>query len=305
MVTLGTRSKLDVRLRAKYLERVWRVLLFAITLVPLAVTLMVIATLAYQSYDFFSQVNFIRFLTELEWEPLIEPRHFGILPLILGSLQILVLSLCFSLPIALLTAIYLSEFAPSRMRNILKPALEIIAGIPTVVFGFFALTAITPFLKLIFPTIEVFNCLSASLVVALMILPMLVSLIDDALTSIPKYLRDTAYGLGTTPTEVIFGVLLPAIKGRCVAAILLAASRALGETMAVTLAAGSTPRLSVNPLESIQTMTAYIVQVSLGDLPAGGIESLTTYAVALVLFIMCFFLNSFGIKLMKGDQLGA
>lgn len=287
------------------MERLTRTLLFAVTLVPLIVTLLVLLTLSYQSYVFFNQVNILQFLTDIEWEPLIEPRRFGVLPLVLGSLQILILSLFFSLPVSLMTAIYLSEFASTRTRNILKPVLEIIAGIPTVVFGFVALTALTPILKNIFPSIEVFNCLSASLVVALMILPMLVSLFDDAFHSVPRYLRDSAYGLGATPTEVTLGVLIPAVKGRCTAAVLLAASRALGETMAVTLAAGSTPRLSINPLESIQTMTAYIVQVSLGDMPSGGIESLTTYAVALVLFIMCFFLNSLGIRLMKGDQLGA
>lgn len=295
----------DLRTRAKYMERLTRTLLFVITLVPLIVTFLVLLTLSYQSYVFFNQVNILQFLTELEWEPLIEPRRFGVLPLVLGSLQILILSLVFALPISLMTSIYLSEFAPTRVRNILKPVLEIIAGIPTVVFGFVALTALTPILKNIFPEIEVFNCLSASLVVALMILPMLVSLFDDAFHSVPRYLRDSAYGLGATPTEVTLGVLIPAVKGRCTAAVLLAASRALGETMAVTLAAGATPRLSINPLESIQTMTAYIVQVSLGDMPAGGVESLTTYAVALVLFIMCFFLNSLGIRLMKGDQLGA
>ncbi len=297
--------RFDLRTRAKFVERLTRALLFLITLVPLTVTLLVIVTLSYQSFEFFSQVSLYRFFTELEWEPLIQPQKFGVIPLVLGSLQILVLSLFFALPISLMAAIYLSEFAPSRARNILKPMLEVIAGIPTVVFGFFALTAITPMLRHVLPSIEVFNCLSASLVVALMILPMLVSLFDDAFHSVPRYLRDSAFGLGATPTEVTLGVLLPAVKGRCVAAVLLAASRALGETMAVTLAAGSTPRLSINPLESIQTMTAYIVQVSLGDMPAGGLESLTTYAVALVLFIMCFFLNSFGIRLMKGDQLGA
>ncbi len=297
--------KLGLRERAKYVERLTRALLFVITLVPLVVTFLVLGTLLFECFHFFKQVSILEFVSGLEWEPLIEPQRFGIIPLVLGSLQILVLSLTFSLPISLMAAIFLAEFATPRTRNLLKPALEILAGIPTVVFGFFALVSLTPFLKTFFPEIEVFNCLSASLVVALMILPMLVSLFDDALNSIPRYMRDSAFGLGATPTEVTLGVLLPAVRGRLIAAILLAASRALGETMAVTLAAGATPRLSINPLESIQTMTAYIVQVSLGDMPAGGIESLTTYAVALVLFIICFFLNTLGIKFMRGDQLGA
>jgi phosphate transport system permease protein len=291
-------------LKAKYMERFTRTLLFFITLVPLIVTLLVLSILSFESIRFFNLVSIKEFFGPGTWEPLIEPRQYSIYPLIVGSFQILILSISLALPVSFLAAIYLSEFANTRTRNILKPALEVLAGVPTVVFGFVALTTVTPLLKNIFPTIEVFNALSASIVVALMILPMLVSLFDDALHSIPRYLRDSAYGLGATPTEVILGVLVPAIKGRCIAATLLASSRALGETMAVTLAAGSTPNLSFNPLESTQTMTAYIVQISLGDMPAGGIESLTTYAVALMLFIFCFCLNSLGIKFMKGDQIG-
>lgn len=296
---------MNVRERAKLIERITRFVLFLVTLIPVTVTGLVIITLAYQNFRFFEIVPLKQFLTELEWEPLIEPHRYGITPLLVGSLQILVIALTVSLPISLLAAIYLAEFASSRTRNILKPVLEILAGIPTVVFGFVALTTLTPFLKNFFPQIEVFNALSAGLVVGLMILPMLVSLFDDALNSIPRHLRHSAFGLGATPTEVTLGVLLPAVKGRCTAAVLLAASRALGETMAVTLAAGATPRLTVNPLLSIQTMTAYIVQISLGDMPSGGLESLTTYAVALVLFILCFTLNVWGTKLMKGDQLVA
>lgn len=289
--------------KAKYIERLLRTLLFLITLIPLSVTFLVVCTLLLESLKFFQQVPLSRFLTDLQWEPLIEPRHYGVLPLFLGSMQILLISLSLALPASFLAAIYLSEFASNRTRNILKPALEILAGIPTVVFGFVALTTITPLLTFIFPSIEVFNALSASIVVALMILPMLISLFDDALHSIPRFLRDSAFGLGATSTEVILGVLVPAVKGRFMAAVLLAASRALGETMAVTLAAGATPRLSMNPLLSIQTMTAYIVQVSMGDMPSGGIESLTTYAIALVLFILCFAFNIFGTRLIKGDQL--
>ncbi len=291
----------SVQLRAKWIERILRSVLFTSTLVPIFVTVLVLCTLVYQSLVFFEQVPIVRFFAEKQWEPLIEPRHFGVAPIVIGSFLILILSLLFALPIALLSSIFISEYAPSRVRNILKPLLELLAGIPTVVFGFFALTTITPFLKQYIPEIEVFNALSASIVVAIMVLPMLISLFDDAFASIPKHLRDSAYGLGATPYEVMWGVLIPAVKGRMTAAILLAASRALGETMAVTLAAGSTPRFSFDPLQSIQTMTAYIVQVSLGDMPAGGIESLTTYAVATLLFVICFVLNSFGGKLMKGD----
>jgi phosphate transport system permease protein len=289
--------------KAKYIERLLRALLFLVTLIPLSVTFLVLCTLFYESLKFFEQVPLSKFLTELEWEPLIEPHHYGILPLFLGSAQILLISLALALPASFLAAIYLSEFASDRTRNILKPSLEILAGIPTVVFGFVALTTITPRLSHIFPSIEVFNALSAAIVVALMILPMLISLFDDALHSIPRHLRDSAFGLGATSTEVILGILVPAVKGRFMAAVLLAASRALGETMAVTLAAGATPRLSINPLLSIQTMTAYIVQVSMGDMPSGGIESLTTYAIALVLFLLCFTFNIWGTRLMKGDQL--
>jgi phosphate transport system permease protein len=210
-----------------------------------------------------------------------------------------------AIPLGLLIAIYLSEYTRKNYRNLLKPVLEILAGIPTVVYGYFALTFVTPLLRIIWPQTQIFNAASASIVVGIMILPMMASLCDDALQSVSQVLREGALAMGAYSYEVILFVVIPSAFSRIFAALVLAVSRAVGETMAVALAAGSTPKLTLNPLESIQTMTAYIVQVSLGDLPAGGIESLTTYAVALMLFIMCFFLNSFGIKLMKGDQLGA
>ncbi len=257
-------------------------------------SLLIVAILCKDTFQFFSQVSIVEFFTGLEWQPLLEPKKFGIMPLVVGSLHIVVGSLVIALPISLLVAIYMSEFATLRFRRWLKPLLEILAGIPTVVYGYFALNFITPALQIIFPTMSVFNSLSAAIVVAIMLIPMISSLTDDAFQALPVSLREGAYALGTTPLEVIRGILFPAISGRFFAAIVLAISRAIGETMAVTLAAGASPNLTLNPLESIQTLTSYIVQVSLGDTPAGGIEYLSCMAVAFVLFLITLVMNSLG-----------
>ena len=198
-----------------------------------------------------------------------------------------------SIPLGLIIAIYLSQYASSKARRIIKPILEILAGIPTVVYGYFALTFITPIIRIIFPEAEIFNALSGSIVVGIMILPMVASLCDDALQAVPKSLKQGGYALGTTSFEVIKGILIPSAFSGIISSFVLAVSRAFGETMAVTLAAGATPRFTINPLESIQTMTAYIVQVSLGDTPQGGIEYQTIFAVAGLLFIVTLMMNLF------------
>ena len=238
------------------------------------------------------------FLFGTEWTPLLEPKSFGVLPLVCGTLFIVVGSIAVALPMGVLVATYLSEFASEKSRSIIKPVLEVLAGIPTVVYGYFALTFITPMLRKVYPDTEVFNALSGALVVGIMILPMIASLCDDAFRAIPSALREGAYALGGYRYEVITNVVFPAALGRIGAAVILAVSRAIGETMAVTLAAGATPRLTVNPLESIQTMTAYIVQVSLGDTPAGGIEYLTSFAVGSLLFVMTLVMNIVGNQLL-------
>ena len=195
------------------------------------------------------------------------------------------------IPLGLIIAIYLSQYATKKARSIIKPILEILAGIPTVVYGYFALTFITPILRTILPETEIFNAASGAIVVGIMILPMVASLCDDALQSVPKSLKEGGYALGTTSYEVIRGILIPSAFSGIIASFVLALSRAFGETMAVTLAAGATPQFTLNPLESIQTMTSYIVQVSLGDTPAGGIEYQTIFAVAALLFLVTLFMN--------------
>ena len=236
-------------------------------------------------------VSITDFLFGTHWEPLLEPKSFGVLPLLFGTIMIVIGSAFICIPIGLIIAIYLSQYASKKARRIIKPILEILAGIPTVVYGYFALTFITPILRTFLPNTEIFNAASGSIVVGIMILPMVASLCDDALQSIPKSLKQGGYALGTTSFEVIKGILIPSAFSGIVASFVLAISRAFGETMAVTLAAGATPQFTLNPLESIQTMTAYIVQVSLGDTPAGGVEYQTIFAVAALLFVVTLGMN--------------
>ena len=254
-------------------------------------TILIIYILVSESYNFFKIVSFSEFLFGTRWEPLLEPKSFGVLPLLFGTLMIVVGSAFICIPLGLIIAIYLSQYATKKARSIIKPILEILAGIPTVVYGYFALTFITPILRTILPETEIFNAASGAIVVGIMILPMVASLCDDALQSVPKSLKEGGYALGTTSYEVIRGILIPSAFSGIVASFVLALSRAFGETMAVTLAAGATPQFTLNPLESIQTMTSYIVQVSLGDTPAGGIEYQTIFAVAALLFLVTLFMN--------------
>lgn len=265
-----------------------------------ATTIGIVVVLFSETSEFFSQVPLFDFLFGLSWEPLLEPKSFGVLPLVSGTLLIMLGSGLIAIPIGLLTAVYLSEYAKHRTRAFIKPILEILAGIPTIVYGYFALTFITPMLKQIIPSIDVFNALSGAIVVGIMILPMVSSLCDDAFSGVPKSLKMGGYALGATSFEVICQIIMPASASRILAAFILALSRAIGETMAVTLAAGATPHFTLNPLESIQTMTAYIVQVSLGDTPAGGIEYLTCFAVASLLFFITLVMNILGQRIIHG-----
>lgn len=273
------------------IEKVLNILFFCCAFVSVATTAAVIAILAKETWGFFQQVPVSEFLFGTRWTPLIDPQSYGILPLLSGTILIVVGASLVALPVGVASAIYLSEYASDRMRNIVKPVLEVLAGVPTVVYGFFALTFVTPLLKVVFPQTQVFNAASAAIVVGIMVLPMVASLCDDSLRAVPKALREGAYSLGATSFEVTIRVVLPAALSGIFAAFVLAISRAIGETMAVTLAAGATPNLTLNPLESIQTMTAYIVQVSLGDTPAGTLAYQTLFAVAAVLFSLTFVLN--------------
>lgn len=291
-------SSKRIRWGESLLEKVF----FLCAFLSVVTTISVIAILALETGRFLQQVPITEFLFGTEWTPLLEPKHYGILPLVAGTMMVVIGAAIVALPVGVASAVYLSEYASERTRNIIKPILEILAGIPTVVYGYFALTFITPSIKIILPETQVFNAASAAIVVGIMVLPMIASLCDDALRSVPDSLRQGAYSLGATSFEVSARVVIPAALSGMFAAFVLAISRAIGETMAVTLAAGATPNFTLNPLESIQTMTAYIVQVSLGDTPSGGITYQTLFAVASVLFVSTFILNVLGTWVMRRYQ---
>ncbi|MFT7686273.1 MAG: phosphate transport system permease protein [Candidatus Azotimanducaceae bacterium] len=272
------------------------------TFISVITTFVIIVILGKESLGFFDQVPIADFLLGTRWVPLLEPTSYGVLPLVWGTLLITFGAALIAVPIGLASAIYLSEYASDRMRSVVKPLLELLAGIPTVVYGYFALTFVTPLLKIFFPTIEIFNALSGAIVVGIMILPMIATLSDNALRAVPDSLRQGAYALGATSYEVTTQVVVPAGLSGVLASFLLAISRAIGETMAVTLAAGATPNISFTFLESIQTMTAFIVQISLGDTPAGGIAYQTLFAVAGLLFLITLALNLLSQWILKRYQ---
>ena len=265
--------------------------LFACAAASTLVTIGVVLVLVRETFAFFSEVSIIDYLTDTRWEPMFQEQHFGVLPLLVGSVLVAAGAGIVALPIGLLTAIFLSEYAGPRRRRILKPLLEILAGIPTVVYGYFALTFVTPLLRVFLPETEIFNAAAASLVVGVMIIPTVSSLSEDALRAVPDSLRAGAYGLGATKLEVSTRVVVPAALSGVIASFILAISRAIGETMAVTIAAGNLPNITLNPLESIQTMTAYIVQASLGDTPQGTTAYRTLFAVAMTLFLITLAMN--------------
>lgn len=260
-------------------------------LVSVFTTLGIVIFFLREVSGFFSEVSWKDFFFGLEWYPLLEPRRFGILPLISGTFMVAVGACVVAIPLGLLSAIFLSEYVAPYPRTLMKSCLEVLAGVPTVVYGYLALTFITPQLQKIFPSLEIFNALSAAIVVGIMIVPTISSITQDAFEAVPAHLREAAYGLGGRKYQVALTVVLPAAFSGFMASVILAFSRALGETMAVTLAAGATPKLTLNFFESIQTMTAYIVQVSLGDTPAGTIEYQSIFAVGMVLFAMTFLTN--------------
>jgi|TARA_B100001750_G_scaffold225136_1_gene216764 phosphate transport system permease protein len=261
------------------------------TILSILVTVGIIAVLLFEAIKFFGEVSFWEFITGTRWTPLFSSKQFGVLALVAGTTLTAVLAMLVALPLGLLSAIYLSEYAPDKVRRPVKPILEVLAGIPTVVYGYFALLFVTPILRQISPDISVFNALSASIVMGIMILPMVSSLSEDAMRSVPRTLREGAYALGSTKLEVSTLVVVPAALSGIVSAFILAVSRAIGETMIVTIAAGQNPNFTLNPFVPIETMTAYIVQVSQGDAPAGSIEFKTIFAVALLLFVITLAMN--------------
>lgn len=269
------------------------------TLLTVLTTVAIIVILSKESFIFFRDIGIVRFFTEKSWTPLLEPKHFGVMPLLNGTLIIAVIAIIIAIPIGLGVAIYLSEYAPKKIKKILKPMVEILAGIPSIVYGYFALTFITPLLQKIFPNIEIFNALSAGIAVGIMIIPMISSLSEDAMSSISSSVRDGAYGLGATKLEVVTKIVIPGAISGIISSFILAISRAIGETMIVAIAAGSRPSLTLNPLKSIQTITGYMVSVAKGDVQRGTVEYQSIFAVGTVLFLLTFVLNIIAKKVVK------
>lgn len=266
-------------------------LLFLCGAISVLTTMGIVASLFGEASRFFAEVSLREFLTNRLWTPLFTPQNFGVMPLIAGTMLVTVIAALVAVPLGVGSAIYLSEYAPARARQIIKPVLEVLAGVPTITYGYFALTFITPILRQIWPDTNIFNALSAGIAVGVMILPMIASMSEDAMRAVPQSLRHAAYALGATRMEVSTRVVLPAAISGMTAAFMLGAARAVGETMIVAIAAGGTPRLTLNPLESVQTMTGFIVQVSLGDTPHGSVAYNTLFAVGLTLFLITLSIN--------------
>jgi phosphate transport system permease protein len=272
-------------------ERLIGAALFLCSAVTILTTLGIVVVLLFESMAFFRHVSIIEFVTSTRWTPLFRPQHFGILPLLTGSLLIAAGAALVALPVGLAAAIYLSEYARPGVRGWLKPALEILAGVPTVVYGFFALTFVTPIIRSFAPGTDYYNALSASIVMGIMIIPLVSSLSEDAMSAVPRVLREGAYALGATKFEVATRTVVPAALSGIVASFILAVSRAIGETMIVTIAAGAQANLTLNPLRSVQTMTAYIAQTASGEAPHGSVEYQTIFAVGLTLFAVTLLMN--------------
>lgn len=288
-----TKEKGLVRTKRGIGDRIIPVILFLCTMVSIVTTVGIVLTLLVEAVRFFREVSILDFFTGTEWTPLFagESQKFGVLPLIVGTLWITFFASLVALPLGLFSAIYLSEYASVKIRRRIKPILEVLAGVPTIVYGFFALQFVTPIIRQLFPETSIYNAASAGIVVGIMILPMVASISEDAMTAVPRSLRQAAYALGATRYEVAMKVVVPAALSGIIASFILGISRAIGETMIVSIAAGSSPNLTWNPLESIQTMTGYIVQVSTGDVEHGGVKYLTMFAIGFTLFIFTFVMN--------------
>lgn len=289
VVQLGVNSRNRRRVRLE--EKVVRVFLFLCALLGVLTTFAIVFILFTESLSFFKHVSLGEFLTGTVWTPTFAEPSFGVLPLVTGTLLTSLIALLLAGPVGLLTAIYLSEYASPRVRRVVKPTLEVLAGIPTVVYGYFALTFLTPLLQRFIPALEGFNALSAGLVMGIMILPTIASLSEDALYAVPNSLRYASLALGATRFQTVWGVVVPAAMSGVSASFLLGISRAVGETMIVAIAAGSQPNFTFNPLVAVQTMTAYIVQITMGDTPHGSIGYQTIFAVGLLLFTITLMLN--------------
>ncbi|QEC52225.1 phosphate ABC transporter membrane protein 1 (PhoT family) [Anseongella ginsenosidimutans] len=287
-----------MRIREKIIE--W--LLFLCSAVTVLTTFGILFVLLSESVKFFSEISIIEFLTDKEWTPLFADKQFGIMPLVSGTLLTTFIAILVALPLGLTIAVYLNEYASRRFTEVVKPILEILASVPTVVYGFFALLFVTPLLQQLFPTMSGFNALSAGLVMGVMILPYVSSLSEDALRAVPQSLREAAYGMGSTRFQTAFRVMIPAASSGIIVSIILAISRAIGETMIVAIAAGQEPKLTLNPLQSVETITTYIVQVSMGDVPRDSLEYRTIFAAGITLFVFTFALNNVSVWIRKKYQ---
>lgn len=257
----------------------------------------IVWVLVSESFSFFADVSIVDFLTDTQWTPLFADKHFGILPLVTGTLLTTLIAIIVALPIGITVAIYLNEYAPKSFRGVIKPLLEILAAIPTVIYGYFALTVVTPWLQTIYPNLSGFNALSPGIVMGIMIIPMISSLSEDALYAVPRQLRDASYGMGATRFQTAFRVLVPAASSGIIVSVILAISRAIGETMIVAIAAGQQPRFTFDPTVPVETITTYIVQVSMGDVARGTPEYKSIFAAGITLFVFTLILNNISIRI--------
>jgi phosphate transport system permease protein len=297
----GDSGNVDLRRRARLGESVIQALLFICGAISILTTIGIVYVLGRESWLFFgsAEVDIVEFFGTTRWQPVI--GQFGIWPLITATMMTSIIAMLFALPVGLAVAIYLSEYASERTRGTLKPILEVLAGIPTVVYGYFALTFMTPFLRMIFgvSTVQIYNTASAGLVIGILILPLVASMSEDALRAVPRSLREAAYGLGATRLEASTRVILPAALSGIAAATIIAMSRAVGETMVVAIAAGAGPNFTFNPFEAAETMTGHIVRISGGDLSYDTIDYSSIFAIGLVLFLMTLGLNILSRYLVK------
>ncbi|MBW4612774.1 MAG: phosphate ABC transporter permease subunit PstC [Desmonostoc vinosum HA7617-LM4] len=285
-----SRESLDKNVSEDILEKIVAVILFACALVSVLTTFGIVIIIFQETFSFFQEVSFAEFFLDTKWTPLFADRHFGIWPLMSGTFLTTAIAMAVAIPLGLSSAIYLSEYAQPKVAAILRPAVELLAGIPTVVYGYFALLFVTPLLRNIIP-VEIFNALSAGLMMGVMITPTVGSISLDAIQAVPRSLREGSDALGITKLEGIFKIVLPAALSGIIASIILGISRAVGETMTVLIAAGQQPKLTINFAESIETMTAYMAQISGGDSPRGSLNFKTLYAVGAVLFLITLALN--------------
>jgi phosphate transport system permease protein len=285
--------------RKRWGEAVVKGLLALCALVSVATTLGIVIALFAPAFQFFQEVSFVDYITGTEWAPLFLQASFGVVPLIVGTLEVTFIACLVAIPCGLGAAIFLSEYARPRTRRTLKPALEILAGIPTVVFGYFALTFVTPLLRDVGIQVDVFNALSAGLVMGVMIIPTVASLSEDAMSAVPGELREGAYALGSTKLQVSTRIVVPAAVSGIVAAFVLGISRGIGETMIALLAAGQQPNLSLDPRAAVETMAAFIAATGAGDVPTGSLEYKTIFAVGATLFVMTLIVNAISIRLVR------